>query len=161
MSKELIAATQRELETWPDTRMTQDVQGKHRKIVLHYKEHSRLVVLSNTPSDQRALPNHISVVRRELRGMGATKLHPQPSAKPQLPTVTVGQPTPVKVELIMKSTNNIDAIFSLIGSLRYGEMLTLAEIMRDAATETKLRRSFAGDWAKMLHSIADTKSEAA
>ena len=78
MSKELLAATVKELEEWPGTSFEEESQGKHRKRILRYKDETRLVVFSNTPSDQRALPNHIALVRRELRGMGALKAHPWP-----------------------------------------------------------------------------------
>lgn len=159
MSKELLAATAKELLEWPDTSMEEEAQGKHRKVTLRYKEHSRLVIVANTPSDQRALPNHIALVRRELRGMGASKRHPQPpQPRPFKPHVPATQ-TPFKdLEIAMKPSNTIEAIFAQIGSLRYGEMLILAELLRDAAVETGLRRNYPGDWAKMLHSVAETKA---
>jgi len=47
-------------------------------------------------------------------------------------------------------------IFKSIGDLRYGEMILLAELLSSAASDMKLRRSYSGDWAKMLHSIADS-----
>ena len=159
MSKELLAATLQELEGWPDTSLTEDAQGKHRKIVLHYKDQSRLVVMANTPSDQRALPNHIALVRRELRGMGASKTHAQPvkpSKGPDYNPFIPAKQAPFKdLEITVKQANKIDAIFSAIGDLRYGEMLQLAGILSLAAVDTKMRRSYPGDWAKVLHSVAD------
>ena len=154
MSKELIAATKQELESWPDTSMAEDVQGKHRKLILSYKDQSRLVVISCTPGDRRALANHISVVRRELRGMGASKHQPVP--KPFKPFVPATQPIIIEREIPVKQTNKIEAIFTAIGDLRYGEMILLAELFSSVAGDMKLRRSYPNDWAKMLHSIADS-----
>jgi len=154
MSKELIAATKQELEGWPDTGVTEDVQGKHRKLVLSYKEQSRFVVIAATPSDRRALANHIAVVRRELRGMGASKHQPAP--KPFKPFVVATQPLIIEKETPMKQTNKIESIFTAIGELRYGEMILLAELLSSVAGDMKLRRSRPTDWAKMLHSIADS-----
>ena len=160
MSKELLAATVKELRDWPDVTMTEEQQGKHRKVTLSYKNQNRLVVFANTPSDQRALPNHLALVRRELRGLGAIKSHPQAVKIERLfrPYVPATQTSFANLEITpMKPNNKIEAIFTLVNDLRYGEMLTLAGILRDAATDIGLRRSFESDWAKMLHSIAATK----
>ena len=154
MSKELIAATKQELESWPDTSMEECPQGKHRKLILSYKGQTSLVVLANTPSDRRALANHIAVVRRELRGMGATKHQPAP--KPFKAFVPATQNLIIEKEIPVKQTNKIEAIFTSIGDLRYGEMILLAELLASVAADMKLRRSHPNDWAKMLHSIADS-----
>ena len=144
-------------EEWPDTSMVEEVQGKHRKIVLSYKDQSRLVVMANTPSDKRALPNHIATGRRELRGMGAAKRHPQVTPKPERafkPFAPAVQKPFEGLEVIMKPTNKIEAIFSAIGDLRYGEMLALSQLLSAAASDAKMRRSVPNDWAKVLHSVA-------
>lgn len=154
MSKELIAATKQEVEGWPDTSVSEEAQGKHRKLVLSYKDQSRFVIIANTPSDRRALANHIAVVRRELRGMGASKHQPAPKAIRGFVPAT--QNIIIEKEVIMKQTNKIEAIFQSIGELRYGEMILLADLLASVASDMKMRRSHASDWAKMLHSIADS-----
>jgi hypothetical protein len=154
MSKELIAATRQEIESWPDTALVDEVQGKHRKLILSYKGETRFVVISSTPSDRRALANHIATVRRELRGMGASKHQPAP--KPFKQFVPATQPLIIEKEVIMKQANKIEAIFTSIGELRYGEMILLAELLASVASDMNLRRSQTNDWAKMLHSIAES-----
>lgn len=154
MSKELIEATAQELKGWADTSFTEEAQGKHRKLMLRYKDQTRLVVIASTPGDRRALANHLAVVRRELRGMGATKHQP----KPFKPFVPATQPLIIEKEKPMTRDNKIEAIFKSIGDLRYGEMILLAELLSSQASTMKLRRSYAGDWAKMLHSIAESAS---
>lgn len=158
MSKELLAATRQELESWPDTSLTEDAQGKHRKITLRYKEHTRLVVFASTPSDQRALPNHIALVRRELRGMGASKTH-LVAPRARTPFIPATHAPLKNMEIIMKPTNKIKAIFSAIGDLRYGEMLTLSQLLSAAANDAKMRRSVPNDWAQMLQAIVDCEAE--
>jgi hypothetical protein len=159
MSKELIAATERELQDWPGTNMTQDQQGTHGKIVLHFSGQSRLVVISCTPSDHRAVPNHLAVVRRELRNMGAQKAHVvvgKPKAERPIKAFKPVTQAPFKeLELTMKPSNKIEAIFVSISDLRYGEMLDFAEILAGAAIELKLRRSVAADWANMLQAVIE------
>lgn len=159
MSKELIAATERELADWLDCSMTQEAQGKHGKIILRYKDQSRMVIVANTPSDHRAVPNHLAIVRRELRGMGATKARVivgQPKAeRPFKPHVPATQ-TPFKeLDIAMKPSNKIEAIFASIADLRYGEMLQFAEILSNAAVDENLRRSVPNDWARMLQAVID------
>ncbi|SLK04029.1 hypothetical protein [Novosphingobium mathurense] len=163
MSKQLIAETQREVSEWPDATMTQEQGGKHPRIVLHYKGESRMVVVANTPSDVRALKNHIATVRRELRGMGATKHKPVASNMnrernyPQRIDMP-SEPAPVRqnpFENLGKSTmsnqSTIDAIFSNIERLRYSEMLEFAAILSNAACQEKMRRSNVNEWARTLH----------
>jgi len=157
MSKELIAATTQELEGWPETGMATVNEGKHRKIILSYKGETRFVVISSTPSDRRAMANHIAVVRRELRGMGATKHQPAPKTeRPFKPFVPARQPLIIKEEIPVTKTDKIEGIFKAVGELRYGEMILLAELLSSTAKDVGLRRSRPSDWAKMLHSIADS-----
>jgi hypothetical protein len=155
MNKELYTATVKELENWPGVTLTEE-QGKgHCKAFLHFNGQSRMVIVSNTPSDVRALPNHIALVRRELRGMGAEKAH-----------VVVGEPKTraphlsiITEEIPMSRENKIDAILKQISDLRYSEMIEFAALLRDVATVTNMRRGHALSWANMLQTAVDQNSK--
>lgn len=156
MNKEFHAATVRELESWPGVTMTEEDGGKHAKVVLHFNGDSRIVVVAHTPSDTRALPNHIATLRREIRALGAERAHIIAGAK--------AKPTPanpvLRAEHIFKDTPmsreaKQEAIFKSIGDLRYSEMLSLAEFLRDVATESNLQRGNPQSWAKMLQCAVD------
>ena len=159
MSKELLAATERELSDWPGATMTHEKDGgKHGRISLHYGGESRLVIIAKTPGDHRALPNHLAIVRRELRALGAEKAHivvGKPKAerpfKPHVPTTH--KPLEALEIVIMQPKNaeqKFKVIFDAIEDLRYGEMLEFADRLREAAICTKLRRSEVHSWARTL-----------
>ena len=163
MSKQLIAETQREVSKWSDATMTQEQGGKHPRIILHYKGDSRMVVVASTPSDVRALKNHLATVRRELRGMGATKHKPVASNlnRERNDTQRIDLPrekAPVAENPFdnlrnpaMSNQNTIDTIFASIERLRYSEMLEFAAILSNAACQEKMRRSNVNEWARTLH----------
>lgn len=166
MNKELRNATTRELESWPGVTMTEDEGGKHGKLTLHYKGESRLVVVSNTPSDSRALPNHIALVRREIRALGAERAHIASGPKMQGSVANpVMRADHICKEKTMTREAKQESIFKSIGDLRYSEMLALAEFLRDVATESNLQRGNPQSWAKMLQMAVDcqlsVKGEAA
>lgn len=147
MNKEMENATVRELQDWPGVTWTEENGGKHGKLILSYRGETRMIVVAHTPSDQRAVPNHLATLRRELRGMGAEKKYVTPKATPE-----VVAPAMQKLEelIVPKKTNKIEAIFTQIGDLRYSEMLELAAYFRDVATEKNLRRGQVESWARML-----------
>lgn len=167
LNKQFLAETRRELEMWPDTSLTQENSGKHGRIVLHYKGESRIVIVANTPSDTRAIKNHMAIVRKELRGMGAVKT-PTPAStntreknKPvriDMPTTPAPVP-PAPFEKLKGTTmTTIDAIFSSIEKLRYAEMLEFADIMSRAAQAESLRRSNVQDWARTIQTALDMQN---
>jgi hypothetical protein len=157
MNKDLRTATLRELEDWPGVTMTEEDGGKHTKAILHFNGESRLVVVAKTPSDARALPNHLATVRREIRALGAERAHvvmggkkkDEPPANPVLRAV------PQTMEKPMSREAKQEAIFRSISDLRYSEMLVLAGFLRDVATEMNLRRGHVQSWAQMLQAAAD------
>ncbi|NBC37326.1 hypothetical protein GTZ99_12275 [Novosphingobium sp. FSY-8] len=164
MSKELITVTERELQGWPGASMTLAPQGKHSKMVLQFKDQTRMVVIATTPSDCRAVPNHLAVVRRELRAMGAERHHPTPAKpkperafKPHIPAYQ----TPFKeldqtmTQQNAKPVKKIEAIFAAIADLRYAEMLEFSGLLSSAAVSTDLKRRDVHGWAKMLQSAID------
>lgn len=156
MNKEFATATARELESWPGVTMTEEDGGKHAKVHLHFNGQSRLVVVANTPSDARALPNHIAVVRREIRALGAERAHivSGPKLKPA-PANPVIRAEHIFKEQPMSREAKQEAIFKSIGDLRYSEMLSLAEFLRDVATQENLRRGSPQSWAQMLQAAVD------
>lgn len=162
MSKELIAATERELLEWTGVSMTQETTGKHSKIILHYGNQTRLVVISKTPGDFRALPNHLATVRRELRALGATKARVivgKPKAERPFKPHTPATHKPLEeLEYIVtqpkKTADKFKAIFEAINDLRYAEMMQFAEILADHAVETNLKRRDIHGWARMFQSVA-------
>lgn len=168
MSKELLAATERELTDWIGCTMTQEPDGgKHSRIVLHHGGQSRLVIIAKTPSDVRALPNHIALVRRELRALGAEKhrvIVGSPKADRPIKThIPATQKPFVELEPIMAAPKNtadkFKAIFDAIADLRYGEMIEFAEGMRDVATNIGLKRSCPHSWAKTLQCALDAHED--
>ncbi len=167
MNKQFLAETQREVGDWPGATMTQENAGKHGRIVLHYKGESRIVVVANTPSDVRAIKNHIGIVRRELRGLGASKTVAPTSQRQRETNKPVRISVPIELAPIQSNpfeilerpamnSNNIDAIFVGIEKLRYSEMLEFAEILSGAACRERLRRSNAYDWARTLQTACET-----
>jgi len=156
VNKELKAATLKELEDWPGVTMTEEEGGKHSKAVLHFKGESRFVVVAKTPSDVRAVPNHLAVLRREIRAMGAQRSHIIVGGKAkESPANPVLREVPKLKEAPMSRETRQEAIFKSIGDLRYSEMLDLAVFLRDVATEMNLRRASPDSWAKMLQSAVD------
>lgn len=154
MNKELRAATEKELQDWPGVTFEEEDGGKHTKLILKYRGETRFVVVSRTPSDVRAVPNHLTVLRKEIRALGAQRKHvvvgkKEPPANPVLREV------PKSMEKPMSREAKQEAIFKGIGDLRYAEMLDLAEFLRDVATETNLRRGNPHSWAKMLQAAVD------
>lgn len=166
MSKELIAATERELSDWPGVTMTQEADGKHSKIVLHYGSQSRLVVVAKTPGDFRALPNHLATVRRELRALGAEKARVivgKPKAerpfKPHVPATH--KPLEALDQIVTqpkKTADKFKAIFDAIEDLRYGEMIEFCNNMANAANVVGLTRSKPHSWAGMFQEILDERA---
>ncbi len=155
MNKELRNATEKELADWPGVTLTEEDGGKHTKATLHFAGQSRMVIVAKTPSDARALPNHLAVVRRELRALGAERAHVIVGKPKVLPVNPVLRFVPALMEVPMAREAKLDAIFKGIGELRYAEMLHLAEFMRDVATEAKLRRGEAHSWARTLQAMVD------
>lgn len=158
MDKQLLAATEKELEDWPGVTFTVEDGGKHPKVVLDYKGETRFVVTASTPSDNRALPNHLATLRREIRALGAERKHvvvgkAKPAPKPANPVLR--EVPKIMEKKLMTTEAKLDAIFEKIGDLRYAEMLLLAEFMRDSATEAKLQRGNVNSWAKFLQSGVD------
>lgn len=147
MNKEMRQATERELEDWPGVTMTEETGKNHTKVTLAYNGQTRLVVASATPSDVRAVPNHLAIVRREIRALGAERKHVGVIAKAR------PDPAPlqiVKEAIIMSQKPKTQQIFDLIGELRYSEMLALAQTLSDLATMTNLRRGKPASWANLL-----------
>lgn len=163
MNKEILAATERELSEWPGVTMTQESQGKHGRVILHFGGQSRIVVVANTPSDHRALPNHIATMRRELRGLGAVKnavVVGKPKAERPFKAPEPATQQPFKeLEQVMSQPKKIATIFRAIEELRYSEMLEFAGMLAEAATETKLRRGFAHSWAQTLQFAIDVHGD--
>lgn len=168
MNKEFLAATQRELSDWPGVTMTEETQGKHCRAILHFAGQSRIVVVANTPSDMRALPNHLATMRRELRGMGAEKARivvgkpkTERPFKPHVPATqepfAALEPTVIQPK---KTTDKFRAIFDAIEDLRYGEMLAFSATLADAAIATNLKRRDVHGWAGMFQCVLDTRTEA-
>lgn len=152
MNKEMENATVRELTDWPGVTWTEENGGKHGKLILSYRGETRMIVVAHTPSDQRAVPNHLAAIRRELRALGAEKKHaPPPKAAKATPPVM----EQLKEAVLPKSTNKIELIFSQIGELRYSEMLELAGYLRDVATEKNLQRGRPQSWATMLQAAVE------
>ncbi len=157
MNKEFRAVTMRELETWPGVTITEEDGGKHDKVFLHFNGQTRMVVAAKTPSDVRAVPNHLAVVRRELRALGAERAHVVVGqSTPKKPATKVFEQLPEK-ELPMSREAKLDEIFKGIDSLRYSEMLELAGHLRDIATDVNLRRGDMRSWAMMLQSATDAR----
>lgn len=166
MNKQLLAETRREIEDWPGVTLTQENAGKHGRIVLHYKGESRIVIVSNTPSDVRVQKNHIATVRRELRGLGAIKTVARPSphrresnkpvrfAVPSVRAPVLTNPFET-LEHRPMNADPIAAIFAGINKLRYSEMLDLAQYLSDTACAGEMRRSRPHEWAQMLQIAAD------
>lgn len=155
MNKEFHTATVRELESWPGVTMTEEDGGKHAKVILHFNGESRIVVVANTPSDARALPNHVATLRREIRALGAERAHIVSGAKTKQPANPVLQAAHIFKEAPMSREAKQEAIFKSIGDLRYSEMLSLAEFLRDVATDMNLQRGNPQSWAKMLQTAVD------
>jgi hypothetical protein len=109
------------------------------------------VIASSTPSDVRAIPNHLSVLRKEIRALGAERKHIIVGAKVKPEPKTTLQ---IVKEPVMASKSKTDQIFDLIADLRYSEMLELASYMRDVATNENLRRGDARSWATFLHTAS-------
>lgn len=63
----------RELEHWPGVEHRLEMGGSHARLVLTHGGKSRFVTMSVSPGDRRAALNNISVMRRILRGLGATR----------------------------------------------------------------------------------------
>ena len=151
MNKEMRQATERELEDWPGVTFTEEAGKNHTKLIVSYNGQTRMVFVSATPSDVRAVPNHVSVLRREIRALGATRKH-----------VIIGdkaKPVKIEKEEVMSeptpkpntAADKAGKILDLIGDLRYSEMLLFADYMRDIATTSNLRRGKTESWANMLH----------
>lgn len=161
MNKQYLAETRREIEAWEGVTITQEEGSKHGRVVLHYGNESRFVVVSNTPSDALGIKNHIALVRRILKQMGAAKAAPQISAaqreKPVRLVPPVETPPPKSEQPIMatNSNNPIDAIFTSIERLRYSEMLEFATILSETAIAGNMRRNRINEWAQMLQSAAE------
>jgi hypothetical protein len=155
MNKDMRQATERELEDWPGVTFTEETGKNHTKVTLHYEGQTRLVIAASTPSDHRAIPNHLAIVRKEIRALGAERKHIVIGAK--------AQPEPATLKIVkepaMSHKSKTDQIFDLIGDLRYAEMLTLAEYLRDVATTENLRRGSSASWAKMLHEAVKARGE--
>jgi hypothetical protein len=156
MNKDMRQATERELEDWPGVTFTEETGKTHTKVTLHYEGQTRLVVTSSTPSDVRAIPNHLSVLRKEIRALGAERKHIIVGAKVKPEPKTNLQ---IVKEPIMANKSKSDQIFDLIADLRYSEMLNFAEFLRDVATEKNLRRGDPRSWAAMLQSCVDVTRE--
>lgn len=156
MNKDMRAATIRELKGWPGVTMTEEGGKKHPRIVLHYNGETRFVVVSATPSDARAQSQHLAVVRREIRALGAVRANViAASTKSPKPANPVLRESLKIKEKPMSKENKLEAIFKSIGDLRYSEMLTLSEFLRDVATEKNLRRGYPQSWASTLQAAVD------
>lgn len=159
MNKEMRQATERELEDWPGVTMTEEQGKNHTKLTLAYNGQSRLVVAASTPSDVRAIPNHLATMRREIRALGAKRKHvvvtamPKPATAP-VPAVALQI---VKEQIIMSTKPKAEQILDLIGELRYSEMLQFAERLSYMAAQTNLRRGQPASWAKMLHAVSEIR----
>lgn len=171
MNKQILAETRRELEEWPGATLTQENSGKHGRVVLHYKGESRIVVVSNTPSDARVIKNHISLVRRELRGLGAVRRRvavsgisrernkPVRVAMPSLAAPVRQNPFEQLEVPTMTKTNPIDAIFTAIEQLTYAQMIDFCSVMSDASEVTGLKRKDPYSWARTFQFALDARSE--
>jgi hypothetical protein len=161
VSKELIQATERELAVWPGSSFdVLPTGGKHGRLAIKYNDQSRLVIIAQTPSDNRAVPNHLAVVRRMLREMGARKaknIVGQPA--PEQPRQAAEQPqqTLADIGTIIMQSKKIPAILRAIEDLRFGEMLEFAQLLSETAVSMNLRRGRAQDWAMMLQSVAENR----
>ena len=148
MNKEMRQATERELQDWPGVTFTEETGKNHTKVILAFEGKTKMIVAASTPSDVRALPNHLALVRREIRALGAERKHIIVGDK----TKPVSQPVslPTKESAVSHKTKT-DQIFDLIGDLRYAEMLSLAKFLSDMAVGANLQRGRIDSWAKMLH----------
>lgn len=168
MNRHYLAETERECAAWPDASCEPEEGSKHGRIILRYKGESRMIVVSNTPSDARAIKNHLALVKRELRGMGASRtvvpINPNQRERTINPAVRIDMPLAAhpalanpfeNLESIMTQPTSIASIFAAIDKLRYSEMLTLAEFLSQIATDNKLRRSYPDDWARTLQAACD------
>lgn len=173
MNKHYLAETERECLAWPDASCAPEDGGKHGRIILRYKGESRIIVVSNTPSDARAIKNHLALVKRELRGMGASRtvvpINPNQRERERNKPVRIDMPLAPhpalnnpfdNLESIMTQPNSIASIFAAIDKLRYSEMLTLAAFLSHVAQTEKLRRSNVYDWARTLQSACDESKAA-
>ena len=161
MSKELIKATEREISLWEGASFdVLEDGGKHGRLAIKYNDQSRLVIMAKTPSDHRAVPNHLSVVRKQLRDMGAQKaknIVSQPSvpvAQDIKPMQATHKPL-AEIGTIMNQSKKIPSILRAIEDLRYSEMLEFAAMLSDAAVSMNLRRSRPHDWAAMLQAVVE------
>jgi hypothetical protein len=154
MNKDMRRATERELEDWPGVTFEEETGKNHTKVTLHYNGQTRLVIASCTPSDVRAVPNHLSILRREIRALGAERKHIIVGAKspPQVKPLQI-----VKEKTVSHKTKTAQ-IFDLIADLRYSEMLEFSQTLRDIATNENLRRGDARSWAAFLH-VASVNSK--
>lgn len=72
--------TEREVAEWPGVSVSFNNTKRHRVAVLAYRGRTRRVVFAATPSDSaRGLLNHIGELRKELRGLGASRRKQEPS----------------------------------------------------------------------------------
>lgn len=161
MSKELINATERELSDWPGSSF--DVLpdgGKHARMAIKYNDQSRLVVFAHTPSDNRAVPNHLAVVRKQLRDMGAQKAkfiveQPKPKTPRSAPVAATQKPFTELEEIMAAPAKKIENIMNAVQSLTYREMLELSEALSSVATAQHLRRTDVHGWARMLQRASE------
>ena len=78
--EDYVIPTEREVAEWPGVTVSFDNTKRHRVAVLAFNGRTRRVVFAATPSDNaRGLLNHIGEVRKELRGLGASRRKQQPS----------------------------------------------------------------------------------
>lgn len=168
MNKQYLAETRREIEAWEGVTITQEEGGKHGRVTLHYGGESRFVVVSNTPSDALGIKNHIALVRRILKQMGAVKALPASNqntreTKKPVRVAMPTEPAPVRENPFLKleqpvmatQNNPIDAIFASIERLRYSEMLEFASILSITAVHVNMRRNRVNEWAEMLQAAAE------
>lgn len=67
LDKDIEAATLRELAGKPHIQCRFERGRKHPAVVLYCGERCRKVFFGSTPSDRRALANHVSNLRRMIR----------------------------------------------------------------------------------------------
>jgi len=68
-------ATERELARWPGVTAEREFRGVHLALVISLGARSRSVIYAATPSDgARGLQNHLAVLRRMLKAIGAEKV---------------------------------------------------------------------------------------
>jgi hypothetical protein len=73
-------STEREVGEWPGVTVSFDTTKRHCVAVLGYRGATRRVVFAATPSDSaRGLQNHIGQIRKELKGLGASRRKQTPS----------------------------------------------------------------------------------